>query len=928
MAVPSDETWRPGLRWTGVGLAGTAAILSAGMLGSWGVGRPDWMLCFPHDFPVAPKGALSLALLGTALACRFCASSPSIRSVPGLSLACVSGLAVAWGYLEVALGRSGWLEAWLGLEAGGMEQAVAPPLVRFGFAGLASLMVGAVTGWPRSVWAAAASATAAVLALVQFVLLTGWLYAVPGLDRDLLRPPSFLGMAAGLCISLGVVAAAGPQRIPLRWFWRPTHGAHLCRAFVPGTVALVLGCVGLLQWLGFHGAVPGPVQHFLLLVLPPVLVLAAGVWLADRAGARVDALETSLRQAASTLEERVRQRTAELAETNRALAQEVARRQQAEASWRESAEQFQTLANQLPALVCIRAGHGCVYVNEGAVSMFGVRREELTRRGWWEFVAPEWRGNLERLWAEAATSALPVGPQELLVRTASGQERWLQVTARAVRFGGAPAILTCGLDVTVLRQTARRLVASEGLFRQVMEHLREVFWLRDGTAQRWLYVSRAFETIWGLPRERLYENPSLWWDRVHPDDIVRVRAAWEAAADRDSVEQVYRVLRSDGGTRWVYERAFRVRQTDRAEEAWAGVVEDITAWKESEQSLRTSEERFRTLFECAPLGVALLDAQGNFLRVNRAYCEMLGYSEVELLQLSTRRITHPEDVPAGRALYEQLRSGQKDHYAREKRLLRRDGRVVHAWSAAGAVRDEQGRLRYIVSTMLDITERRRLQQEVLEAGARERRRIGHELHDGLAQFLAGLALKARSLEDRLRQEAPASAAEAAELVGLLGRAMQEARRLARGLDPVEVEAGGLAPALQRLAAETTDWHGVPCECTCCDPAEELEGETGFHLYRIAQEAVANAVRHGKPRRIKISLQREGPELCLRVEDDGGGFDPDEVARAEGLGLHTMRYRAATVRGRLEVRSQAGQGTTVECRVPWPGGQNSGEIREA
>jgi PAS domain S-box-containing protein len=910
MAVSWDEAWRPGLRWAGLVLAGTAAILGTGMLLCWGVGRPDWMLCFSHDFPAAPKGALTLGLLGGALVCRFCTSGPATRSVPGLSLACLSGLVVAWGYLEVALGRPGWVEARLGLEAGGMAEAVLPPLVRFGFAGLASLLVGSVTGWPRSVWATAASATAAILASVQFVMLTGWLYAVPGLDRDILRPPSFLGMAAGLCLSLGVVMAGGPERIPLRWFWWPTHRAHLLRAFVPWTVGVVLACVGLLQWLGFHGTVTEPVQQFLLLVLPPVLVLGAGLWVADRAGARVDALESSLRRAALTLEERVRQRTAE------------------EASWRESAEQFQTLANQIPALVCIRTGQGCVYANEGTVSMFGVTREELRQRGWWRFVEPEWRGGVERLWAEAATSATPVGPQELLIRTAAGQERWLQVTARAVRFGGAPAVLICGLDVTDLRQTARRLMASEELFRQVVEHLQEVFWLRDGTQQRWLYVSRAFETVWGLPRARLYENPALWWDRVHPEDALRVRAAWEAAAGQDSFEQVYRVLRSDGGIRWVYERAFRVRQTEGAEEAWAGVVEDITAWKESEQSLRASEERFRTLFECAPLGVALLDAQGHFLRVNRAYCEMLGYSEVEMLQLSTRRITHPEDVAAGRALYEQLRSGQRDHYAREKRLLRKDGRVVQALSAAGAVRDEQGRLRYIVSTVLDITERKRLQQEVLEAGARERRRIGHELHDGLAQFLAGLALKARSLEDRLRQEAPASASEAAELVSLLGRAMQEARRLARGLDPVEVEAGGLVPALQRLAAETTEWHGVLCECTCPEPVEKLDGETGFHLFRIAQEAVANAVRHGKPRRVGISLQREGPELCLRIVDDGRGFGPEEAANAEGLGLRTMRYRAATLRARLKIHSQAGQGTTVECRLPWPAGRDPREAQEA
>jgi PAS domain S-box-containing protein len=380
-------------------------------------------------------------------------------------------------------------------------------------------------------------------------------------------------------------------------------------------------------------------------------------------------------------------------------------------------------------------------------------------------------------------------------------------------------------------------------------------------------------------------------------------------------EEIYRITRPDGMVRWIQDRAFPIVNERGEVYRVAGIAEDITAWKATEESLRTSEERFRSLFEAAPIGIALLGAEGHYLRINRVYCELLGYSEVELLRLGTKRVTHPEDVNRGQELHRELLSGARDHYAREKRLMTKDGRMIHALSATSAVRDAAGKLRYIVSMLLDVTDRKRLQNEVLAISSLERRRIGHDLHDGLGQFLSGIAFKAKCLEEVLQAEAPAAEPSANELVRLLNSAVSQARTLARGLDPVEAEVGGLVPAMHKLAAESAKLFSLGCTFESNVPELSLDNGVALHLFRIAQEAITNAARHGGARHISVRLSQGVDDLRLKIEDDGCGFVLDQRPPDVGLGLRTMQYRADTVGASLQIWSSPDEGTGIECVLP-------------
>lgn len=216
----------------------------------------------------------------------------------------------------------------------------------------------------------------------------------------------------------------------------------------------------------------------------------------------------------------------------------------------------------------------------------------------------------------------------------------------------------------------------------------------------------------------------------------------------------------------------------------------------------------------------------------------------------------------------------------------------------------------------DVTERRWLEQRLLTAIDAEQQRIGADLHDGLGQKLTGLACVAAALRERL-QLLDGQAAEQANLIASLSNdATIESRALARGLCPVQLEqAGGLVAALTELIENVAVIHGVRSRFRAPEVPIELDHLTGVQLYRIAQEALNNAVRHGAARSVEISLTPGAEDWCLTIADDGQGFRADSRNRLRHGGLRLMEYRAITIGGALAIDSEPGLGTRVRCTFP-------------
>jgi signal transduction histidine kinase len=217
----------------------------------------------------------------------------------------------------------------------------------------------------------------------------------------------------------------------------------------------------------------------------------------------------------------------------------------------------------------------------------------------------------------------------------------------------------------------------------------------------------------------------------------------------------------------------------------------------------------------------------------------------------------------------------------------------------------------------DITDRVTLEKEILEAGEREAQRIARDLHDGLGQLLAGTAHLADTLHKNLTAKFRPEARQSERIFKLIYEAIAQARSLSRGLHPVGSKSDGLMAALDSLAARTKSLFQIFCRFTCKRPVLVADNAVATHLYRIAQEAVSNAIKHGKPKLIEIILTRTPERIALAIKDNGAGM-PARPQDNSGMGLRIMRYRAGMMNGSLAIENQVGGGTAVVCAVPRSG----------
>ena len=470
----------------------------------------------------------------------------------------------------------------------------------------------------------------------------------------------------------------------------------------------------------------------------------------------------------------------------------------------------------------------------------------------------------------------------------------------------------------------------EARYRALLEQIPAVVfmaYLDRGVSEA--YVSPEIEAALGYSREEWLEDPVRWYTRIHPDD--KRRWSIEAASmfvSGKPLRSSYRVMARDGRVVWFHCDARMVRHPDGSPWFIHGVAFDISDLKDTERDLQQERNVVSAILDTIGALVTVLDPEGRIVRFNRA-CELTtGYA---LEDVRGRHIwdyfLQAEEVERARSILSQLSGDLLPQDFQSHWVTRHNTHRLIAWSCS-MLPGGDGTPNYIIVTGIDITEREQLERALLEISAREQRRIGQDLHDGLGQHLTGIAFMAKVHESKLAEKQVTDAADAAKIVKLVNEAIHKTRELARGLLPVVSDAQGLMSALQLWAGEVEDLFGISCRFECETAVLIHDDAMATHLYHIAQEAVNNAIKHGQARNILIRLSAENGWGTLLINDDGTGIRENHPSN-HGRGLHIMSYRAGMIGGRLDVRPSPPHGTCVTCMFPmasarWKGKENDHE----
>jgi two-component system CheB/CheR fusion protein len=354
------------------------------------------------------------------------------------------------------------------------------------------------------------------------------------------------------------------------------------------------------------------------------------------------------------------------------------------------------------------------------------------------------------------------------------------------------------------------------------------------------------------------------------------------------------------------------------DERFRNLTEEIAisheSLKKQAETLRRERDKAQNYLDIAGTIIMALNPKGEITLMNRKGYTILGYEEEEVIgkdwfvNFIPERIRHEV-----RSVFEKIVTGDTDlleYY--ENTVLGKSGeeRLI-AWHNS-VLKDQGGRIIGVLSSGEDVTEHKKLEKSLIEIEERERHRIGQDLHDGLGQLLTGIAFQVRGLGRKLEKSSFIDAEDAAEISVLVDDAKLQVSRISKGLYPVDMDKEGLMTALEELALSTKKMFGIPCVFVCDEPVFIRNKTAVIQLYRIAQEAVTNAVKHGKPHQIEIYLSGTYNKVAMMIKDDGIGIENINGQMNTGLGLKIMRYRANLINASLNIGPDLNGGTLIIC----------------
>jgi len=600
------------------------------------------------------------------------------------------------------------------------------------------------------------------------------------------------------------------------------------------------------------------------------------------------------------------------------------------AALRASEEHYRRLIDILPDAICMVSPQGRVIsVNSQAVEMLGYDNAgELLNKSVLDLIpaSEDFKADISALKNRIIRNA------EFTLLKKNGERLQVEISATVTsgKDGQTAGVVCVVRDITKRKQDEKVLRESEGRFRQLADNIREVFWMTDAAKKEMIYVSPAYEDIWGRSVESLYASPRDWAKAVHPEDYGRIVEAAMTRQISGQYDEVYRIVRPDGSVRWIEDRAFPIQDESGKVYRVVGIAEDVTERKQVWDALRENEARKSAIMSVALDAIITIDHTGRIIELNSAAEQIFTRNRAKLIGKNVMEMIPPSLRPWFQDGLAHHFSGEKGPVAGsriEMPVLRADKSRIYAEFTITRIK-LKGEPTFTVY-IRDITERKRAEEElrllpqrIIQAQEAERSRVAHELHDGVNQIIASVKMRLRNAQASL----PAFQAATREILGrcdkLLAAALEENRRIAHNLHPADLNNLGFSAACINLCKEFQARTSLHVRSRIALPGNKrLPAGIELTLFRIVQEAINNIEKYAHAKTVKLQIGLQNDSIRLKIQDDGRGFDAEKIKLGKreighGLGFTNMRERALSLGGDCEILSTPKKGASVIVRIPY------------
>jgi PAS domain S-box-containing protein len=545
-------------------------------------------------------------------------------------------------------------------------------------------------------------------------------------------------------------------------------------------------------------------------------------------------------------------------------------------------------------------------------------------------------------------------PEERIT-DAQGKVRWLQTVKRPIigEDGKATLVLGSSTDITHRKRVEEKLLENQKQYAMATAAGGVSVWALD-TKTGALRTDPVLPAQLGVDVAESYPR-DFWMKHVHPEDLDRLleneRRMLDPAAPRDEEgnslmpEIEFRGLRSDGTVIWFFGRGTVIWGKDGNPLRAIGTCTDITARKRAEAALHESEERLARTETFSLVMATHVDLEGRWLKVPPTLCELLGYTEGELLGHRFHEVTHPEDIDADWSQCLRLIRGEIKSFDLEKRYIRKDQSIVWAYINCSVVMDTQDRPVHFLTYIRDITNRKlneeklREYQESLRQLAnrlntteeRERKRFAADLHDHIGQSLVLAKLDLGRLGELVNGFDPNARSIIERLEDTIDQALHETRSLTQDLSPQVLYTFGFDAALEWLAENMQQRYELVCHIDGGKHPTPLSGDAAVVTFQATRELLINVAKHAGVKEAHVYVTQRENVVVIHVEDEGKGFVPQALAlprsHGGGFGLFSIRERLSLLGGSLAIHSSPGKGTSAQVVIPVPGAGSAETLHE-